>query len=100
MAPTNWKLTPDLERKHERLDSERERLPFPAGGVWSLANKGQVTKTDDVIAGIDKLFDSMQGALDSLNEDAEVLDEMLAPPTYRLSFDDDGEEPYPPNPAA
>ena len=64
----------------ERIDSDRDSLPFPAGGVFagqkpstdtSEGERQMMTSTDDVIANIDRLFDVMQGQLDTVTEEAE-----------------------------
>ncbi len=80
----------------ERLESERETLPFPVGGVFTGQastdpkedTSDMYTSTDDVIASIDLLFDVMQEQIDTISEEVDHSMQMPA-------CENDGFDPLP-----
>lgn len=62
----------------EHLDSERESLPFPAGGVFGIEplriSVEETRSTDDVIASIQDVLRSMHQQMEQL---ADEVDEIL-----------------------
>ena len=89
------RIEPDNNASTKRLESERETLPFPAGGVFAgqnnpAADEGEnemITSTDDVIASIDRLFDVMQDQMDTISEEVDH--------TLRIREQDEDFDPYP-----
>ena len=80
----------------KRVDSDRESLPFPEGGVFAgqrpakpeqRESDDMIQSTDDVIASIDRLFDVMQDQIDTI---ADEVDEH-----FRIHPEDDDFDPRP-----
>jgi hypothetical protein len=90
-------IEPTQAAPNDRIDSDRESLPFPSGGVFAGQKTAQseeendmYTTTDDVIANIDRLFDVVQGQLDTVSEEVE----------HHLHLPASEENDYDPLPAA
>lgn len=72
-----------------RLESDREVLRFPEGGVFGCCAR-KTSESDDVIAGVERVLDRMQAQLDELSED---VDRVFHLPRPAPSNDDDWQPP-------